>query len=346
MRAVVLERQGVVAVREVPDPRIEGPDDAIVRVSLSAICGSDLHFVHGKAPMESGESIGHEAVGVVERIGPAVTTVRVGDRVVVSFVISCGSCWFCRNRQTQLCEDFRNLGAGIFGGGLGGAQAELVRVPHADVNLLRVPDDVPDERALFVGDVLTTGVYAAGAAGVRDGDVVAVVGAGPVGFFVAQAARMLGAADVVALDSEPDRLAVVERVGVSGVNVRERHAQMALAERTDGRGADVAIEAVGSPDAFDVAVDVVRRGGVVTVIGMFTSETIAVPAGVFWARALDVRFAGVCPVHTCWERGLEAVRTGAIDPDPVVSHRLPLDEAPRGYELFEARRAMKVLLIP
>ncbi|HSL15175.1 MAG TPA: alcohol dehydrogenase catalytic domain-containing protein [Actinomycetota bacterium] len=346
MRAVVLEGSGTVAVREVPDPRVEDADDAIVRVTLSAICGSDLHFLHGKAPMEPGEPIGHEAVGVVERAGPSVTSVSEGDRVVVSFVIACGACWFCRVGQTQLCEDFRNLGAGIFGGGLGGAQAEYVRVPHADVNLLRVPGDVPDERAVFLGDVLTTGVYAAGSAGVGEGDVVAVVGAGPVGFFVAQAAKMLGAAEVVVLDTEPDRLAVAERVGASVVNVSERHAQMALADRTEGRGADVAIEAVGSADAFDVAVDVVRRGGVVVVVGMFTGESIEIPAGVFWARALDVRFAGICPVHAWWERALEAVRSKAIVPDPIVSHRLPLDDAPNGYELFDSRRATKVLLVP
>lgn len=342
----MFERPGVVRVRDVPDPELQASDDAIVRVSRSAICGSDLHLLHGKAPMEPGETIGHEAVGLVERAGPSVATVREGDRVVVSFVIACGGCWFCRNGQTQLCEDFRNLGAGIFGGRLGGAQAELVRVPHADVNLLRVPDDVTDDQAVFLGDVATTGLYGASAAGIGTDDVVAVIGAGPVGFFVTQAARLLGARDVVVLDMEPDRLALVERVRGSPVNVRERNPHTALAERTDGRGADVAIEAVGSPDAFDVALDVVRRGGVVTVVGMFTSESIEIPAGVFWARALDVRFAGICPVHSWWQRALDAVRTGGIDPDPIVSHRLSLDDAPEGYELFDSRRATKVLLSP
>ena len=176
MRAVVFREVGRVELAEVPDPRIEDPADAIVRVRLSAICGSDLHFVHGKAPLEPGETIGHEAIGVIEATGASVERFAPGDRVVVSCVIACGACWFCRHGQTQLCEDFRNLGAGIFGGNLGGAQAELVRVPVADVNLLRVPDDLDDERALFLGDILTTGMYAAGIAGIGARDAVAVVG--------------------------------------------------------------------------------------------------------------------------------------------------------------------------
>jgi threonine dehydrogenase-like Zn-dependent dehydrogenase len=346
VRAVVFEDVGSVAVADVPDPVLQKPDDAIVRVTLSAICGSDMHFFHGKAPLDRGETIGHEAVGVVQAVGPAVSRLREGDRVVASLVIACGACWFCRNGQTQLCDEFRNLGAGIFGGGLGGAQAERLRVPHADVNLLTLPEDVPDDHAIFVGDIGTTGVYAAGISGIEQGDVVAIVGAGPVGFFVAQAARRRGAADVVVLDVDPDRLALVERVGATSVNVHRQHPQVALADRTDGRGADVVVEAVGTPEAFDVAVDVVRRGGVVTVVGMFAGETLSVPAGVFWARALDVRFSGIVPVHAWWRETLEAVRSGAIDPDPVVSHRLPLDEAPKGYELFDSRRATKVLLVP
>lgn len=345
MRAVVLDRVGSVAVRDVPEPVPQEPDDAIVRVAMSAICGSDLHFVHGKAPLDPGQTIGHEAVGIVERVGPGVERVREGDRVVASFLIACGLCWFCLRGQTQLCDELNILGVGIFGGDLGGAQAELVRVPHADTNLLALPDDVPDDRAIFVGDALATGVYAAALSGIGPGDVVAVVGAGPTGFLIAQAARRAGA-DVLALDLEPDRLALAERFGVAAVDVRGRHPQVAVAERTDGRGADVAIEAVGTPAAFETAVDVVRRGGVVTIIGIFAGETIPISAGVYGARALDVRFAGLTPVHSWWRRALEDVRSGAIDPVALVSHRLPLDEAPRGYELFHARRATKVLLLP
>ncbi|GIU98691.1 MAG: glutathione-dependent formaldehyde dehydrogenase [Actinomycetota bacterium] len=346
MRAVVYEGVGKVAVAEVADPELVHPDDAIVRVRLAAICGSDLHFLHGKAPLEPGEPIGHEAVGVVEAVGPDVRRFRTGDRVAVSFVIACGACWFCGRGQTQLCEDFRNLGAGIFGGGLGGAQAELLRVPHADVNLLALPEELEDERAIFLGDVLTTGVYAAGVAGVEPGEAVAVVGAGPVGFFAAQAARARGADPVLVLDTLPDRLALAERVGAEPVDVSRRSPQMAVARRTGDRGADVVIEAVGHPSAFETALDIVRRGGRVAVVGMYAGEQVSAPLGVWWARALDVRFAGICPVHAWWERAMEDLRAGRIDPTPLVSHRLPLEEAPKGYELFDARRATKVLLVP
>jgi threonine dehydrogenase-like Zn-dependent dehydrogenase len=346
VRAVVFEELGRVSVRAVPDPQIEEPDDALVRVSVAAICRSDLHFLHGKAPLEPGEPIGHEAMGVVEAVGPQVEGFAPGDRVVVAFDIACGRCWFCGRGQTQLCEDFRMLGAGIFGGGLGGAQAERIRVPCADANLLRVPDDVDDERALFLGDVLTTGFYGAAISGIREGDTVAVVGAGPVGFFSVQAALVHGAGQVLALDMQPDRLALAEKVGAVTVDVSERHPQMAVAERTGGRGADVVIEAVGDTSALFTAVDAVRRGGIVTVLGMYTSETIDIPAGVWWARALQIRFGGVCPVHAWWDRALEEVRAGRIDPLPIISHRLSLDDAPVGYELFDSRAASKVLLSP
>lgn len=346
MRAVVYEDVGKVSVGEIPTPVLMEPGDAILRVTASAICGSDLHFFHGKAPLDPGETIGHEAIGVVEAIGPAVERFRPGDRAVVSFVIVCGACWFCTSGQTQLCEDFRNLGAGIFGGGLGGAQAEFVRVPAADVNLLHVPESMDDERALFLGDVLTTGYYGAAISDIGPSDTVAVVGAGPVGFFCVQAAVALGAAKVLALDLQPDRLRLAEAVGALAIDVRAQHAAMAVAEQTEGRGADVVIEAVGHPSAFETAVDAVRRGGRISVVGMYTSETIEIQAGVWWSRALDLRFAGVCPVHAWWERAMAEVAAGRIDPVPIVSHRLPLEEAPLGYELFDARRATKVLLLP
>lgn len=346
MRAVVYEGIRTVSVRDVPDAKVEEPADAVVRVTTSAICGSDLHFFHGKAPLDPGETIGHEAVGIVESVGAAVERFRPGDRVVVAFDIACGRCWFCRGGQTQLCEDFRSLGAGIFGGGLGGAQAELVRIPFADTNLLAIPPDVEDERALFVGDVLTTGYYAAAISGIRSGDVVAVVGMGPVGFFCVQGALLHGAGEVLALEMEAERLALAERVGAVPIDVSARNAQTAVAERTEDRGADVVLEAVGHPAALESALDIVRRGGSVTVVGMYTSETLEIPVGIWWTRALTVRFAGICPVHAWWERAMAEVVAGRIDPLPIVSHRLSLEDAPLGYELFDARRATKVLLAP
>ena len=345
MRAVVYRGIERVEVAEVPDPVLVEPSDAIVRVGLTAICGSDLHLYHGKAPLEPGDTIGHEAIGVVDAVGSSVTRFAPGDRVVVSFDIACGDCWFCRKGQTQLCDDFGFLGYGVFGGSLGGAQAELLRVPVADVNLLAVPDGLEDDRALFVGDALTTGVYAAGLAQIRDGDIVAVVGAGPVGFFCAQAA-LPSAASVLALDLDPSRLSIAERIGAIPVDVSARNAQTAVDEHTQGRGADIVIEAVGTPAAFERSVDIVRRGGTVVVMGVYTSELVQAQIGVWWIRALQIRFAGTTPIHAWWERAMAELEAGRLDPLPIVSHRLPLDEAARGYELFDTRQATKVLLEP
>ncbi len=346
MRAAVFDGEGGVELRDVPDPELADPGDAIVRVRVAAICGSDLHFLHGKAPLEPGDVTGHEAVGVVEAVGPDVGRFRPGDRVVTAFHIACGGCWFCRRGQTQLCERWRMLGAGLFGGDLPGTHAELVRVPLADVNLLAVPGDVADEEAVFVGDVLTTGYYGASISEIGAGDTVAVIGVGPVGFVVTQAALGLGAGRVLALDREPERLGLVARAGAEPVDITARNAKTAVDEATEGRGADVAIDAVGHPDAFEAAVDVVRRGGRVTVVGMYAGERIDLPIGVWWARAIDLRFAGICPVHAWWERSMAELRAGRLDPSPLVSHGLPLERAPEGFALFEARRATKVLLRP
>jgi threonine dehydrogenase-like Zn-dependent dehydrogenase len=346
VRAVVLEDVGRVAVRELPDPRLEEPGDAVVRVTASSICGSDLHFLHGKVPIEPEDAMGHEAVGVVEAVGPDVTRFSRGDRVVVAFDIVCGRCWFCLRGQSQLCEEFRNLGAGTFGGRLGGAQAELLRVPTADVNLLAIPAGVDDERALFVGDVLTAGFYAAALAAVRPGDRVAVVGCGPLGYACILSLRATGVADVLALERHPSRLSLAEAGGATPIDVRARHPQVAVADATEDRGADVVIEAVGHRDAFETAVDVVRGGGCVVVAGVYAGETTELQLGVWWARALRLIFSGACPVHAWWERSMLEVATGRIDPSTMVSHRLPLQRAQEGYELFASQRATKVVLLP
>jgi alcohol dehydrogenase len=253
VRAAVFRSEGVVAVEERPAPEVVEDDDAVVRVVRAGICGSDLHFFHGKAPMDPGTTMGHEAVGVVDRVGPAVTRVSPGDRVVTSFHIACGACWFCRRGQTGLCEEHRILGGGPFGGDLDGTQAGAVRVPVADVNLLPVPPGVDAERALFVGDVLTTGVYGASLTQAEPDDTVAIVGAGPVGFCLAQALLATGVRRVVALDRDTARLALIASTGAEPVDVRATNPEMALARLTAGRGADIAIDAVGASDAYATA---------------------------------------------------------------------------------------------
>jgi threonine dehydrogenase-like Zn-dependent dehydrogenase len=346
VRAAVFRSEGVVTVEERPTPEIVEDTDAVVRVVRAAICGSDLHFFHGKAPMDPGTTMGHEAVGIVDRVGAAVTRVSPGDRVVTSFHIACGSCWFCRSGQTGLCEDHRILGGGPFGGDLEGTQAGAVRVPVADVNLLPIPAAVDDERALFVGDVLTTGVYGASLAEAGPDDVVAIVGAGPVGFCLTLALLAGGVRHVVALDRDPVRLALLASIGAEPVDVRATNPEMALARLTEGRGADVAIDAVGASDAYVTAGDIVRRGGRVVVVGMYTGETTELQLGVSWIRGIRLVFAGETPVHAWWERTMEGVAAGRLDPLPLVSHRLPIGEAPAGYRAFDRRAATKVVLDP
>jgi threonine dehydrogenase-like Zn-dependent dehydrogenase len=346
VRAVVFGGEGVVRVDDVPEPDLRAPGDAIVRVTTTAICGSDLHFLHGKAPIDPGEVLGHEVVGVVEQVGAAVTRVRPGDRVVASFHAACGRCWFCVRGQTGLCDDDAILGAGPFGGGLAGAQAELVRIPAADVNLLGIPDAVDDERAVFVGDVLSTGVYAATLAATSPDDTVAVLGMGPVGFCTVQALLAEGVTTVYALDLDPARVRLADAAGAIAIDAGRTNPEMALARATEDRGADVVIDAVGAPAAYESALGIVRRGGRVVVVGIYAGEVVELQLGVYWARSVDVRFAGLCPVHAYWERAMALVAEGRVDPLPLVSHRLSLEEAPKGYELFDRREASKVLLRP
>jgi threonine dehydrogenase-like Zn-dependent dehydrogenase len=245
-----------------------------------------------------------------------------------------------------LCEDDAIFGYGIFGGALPGAQAERLRVPNADVNLLRIPDGVGDEAAVFLGDVLSTGFYGASLAGAGPDDVVAVLGCGPVGFCTIEGLRALGAPTVYALDRERSRLALAAAAGAIPVHVDERNPTTALAEATDGRGADAVIDAVGQHPAFEEAIDTVRRGGTVVVLGVYSSETIELQLGAYWSRALTLRFAGLTPVLAWWERALEVLERGEVDPTPLISHQLPLEDAAEGYALFDRREATKVVLEP
>ena len=346
MRAAVFRSEGVVETADVPEPSILASTDAIVRITRAGICGSDLHFFHGKAPMDPGTVMGHEAVGVVEETGTGVSTVRAGDRVVTSFHIACGACWFCRTGQSGLCDQHAILGGGPFGGDLPGAQAQFVRVPTADVNLLAVPAALDDERALFVGDVASTGVYAASLAAPAPQDVVAIVGAGAVGLCTAMALMAAGAPEVHVVDRDQARLELAASIGATPVDSTAANPEMVLSRLTDGRGADVVIDAVGAPDAYIASLEMVRRGGRVVIVGMYAAETVELQLGVAWIRGLDLRFAGETPVHAVWADTMAAVGAGRIDPLPLVSHRLPVDAAAEGYAAFDRRVATKVVLDP
>lgn len=349
MKGLVFKDIGKVAVEEVPDPKIEEDSDAIVRVTTAPICGSDLHLYHGRVPgLTEGTVIGHELVGVVEDVGPAVKKVKVGDRVIGSFVIPCGQCWWCRREEYNNCDNgnFRALGYGIFSGDLQGAQAEKVRMPNADITLLAIGDDLSDEQAVFAGDILTTGYYAAELARISEGDTVAVLGCGPVGIFTLQYAGLLRPGLLLGLDSVDERLELAEKVGATPLNISRRNPVTALAEMTDGRGADIAIDCVGEQKAFRNAYEMLRSGGHLVVVGVYVELEYPFPLGEAWRKNIEITFSGVTPVPRYWEKALEEVRAGRVDPTIIISHTLPLAEGPKGYELFDSKEATKVILKP
>lgn len=351
MKAVVYAGEGRVAVEDVPEPKIEEARDAIVRVTHTAICGSDLHLLHGKTPgMRPGAIIGHEFVGVVTDLADGVGGIAEGARVLGSFLIACGECYECTAAHYNLCRNKRALGQGPVSGDLDGAQAEYVRVPNADLNLKALDGglaDLGDESALFAGDILATGFYAAAISEIPAGGRVVVVGAGPVGLFCALAAQRAGAEQVLVLDVDTERVRFArERLGLDAIDTADEDPFGAVAGRTDGRLGDVAIEAVGSIPAFKVAMRCARDGGRVTVVGVYGSERYELPMGVAWVRGLDFRFASMANVHAHWDDALRAVAGGELDPTAIITHRLPLAEAEEGYRAFIEREAMKVVLTP
>jgi threonine dehydrogenase-like Zn-dependent dehydrogenase len=349
MKAVVFAGDGRVEVDDVPEPRIEEPSDAIVRVTRTSICGSDLHVLNGKTPgMRIGSVIGHEFVGVVTAAGAGIGSVRDGQRVLGSFLIACGRCDACLAHRFNFCSSRRALGLGTLTGDLDGAQAEYVRVPDADVNLRGLDQDfeaLDDEEALFAGDILGTGMYAADLAGASDTMRVVVIGAGPVGIFCALAARRRDAT-VFVLDHDADRVRfAVEELGLDAATPGDAAGEV-VASFYDGDLADVVIEAVGVTDAFRSAMRCARDGGRIVVVGVYGAERYALPMGMSWVRGLQIVFSGMGNVQAHWGEALTAVRDGAIEPKKLITHRLPLDDAPRGYEMFRSRQALKVVLEP
>ena len=343
MRAVVFVGDGKVKVEDVPAPRLEEPGDAVVSVSRTAICGSDLHLLDGKtAGMRVGGVIGHEFVGRVTDSGSEAFA--EGDRVLGSFLIACGECAPCRDGRFNFCRARRALGLGELTGDLDGAQAELVRVPNAALNLKKLDGPLAtlgDEAALFAGDVLTTGFYGAALAQAAPDSVVCVLGAGPIGLFAAQAAATKGAR-VLLLDLDDRRVDSAKGLGLEAYVAGETPHEV-VSDATGGL-AHTVIEAVGSVQAFKSAMRCARDGGRVVVLGVYGAERVDLSMGMAWIRGLDISFSGMANIQAHWDEALEAVLTGALDPTSIISHRLPLDEAIEGYELFSSREATKVVL--
>jgi threonine dehydrogenase-like Zn-dependent dehydrogenase len=346
MRAVVYIGDGV-ELQNLPRPRLTEPGDAVVRVTTTAICGSDLHVVHGRIPgMSPGGVLGHEFVGVIEEAGPETTRVRPGDRVLGSFSVPCGRCWYCERRLHGRCADQRIFGYGAFFGDLDGAQAEYVRVPNADLALHRLEPQLGDEQALFAGDIFTTGLEVAAEGRIEPGDTLLVIGCGPVGLMAIQAAAAFQPSRILAVDSVAARLLAARGLGAEPVDASTVNVPTWVHEQTSDRGADVVLECVGSVAALDTALDSVRRGGRVSVIGVHADPEWTVPLSLLFVRAVEIKFCGTANIVGRWDRALELIRDGAANPAAIISHRLPLDDAVAGYQLFDSRQALKVVLTP
>jgi 2-desacetyl-2-hydroxyethyl bacteriochlorophyllide A dehydrogenase len=344
MRAVTFQAPGEVRVDERPDPELQSRDEAIVAIEASGICGSDLHIYHGRVKVAPGFTIGHEFVGRVMRAGDDVTRVKEGDRVLGCFHTACGTCFFCLRGVYQKCDRVRVFGHGETLGSLQGTQAEQAVVPMANMTLRRVPDGLSDEVALFAGDVMGTGYHAVAEAGVRPGDSAAVLGLGPVGLCAVQIAVSAGAAPVFAIDTVADRLAVAERFGAIPVHLTEQSPRDEIRKATEKRGVDAAIDAVGHPDALDTAIRLTRNAGTVVAIGVY-AEPCRVHMGLVWIKAVTLR-SGQANVIGHVDRVLGMLAAGTLDPTPLVTHHMSLDDAPDAYAIYDRREALKIVLTP
>jgi 2-desacetyl-2-hydroxyethyl bacteriochlorophyllide A dehydrogenase len=344
MRAVTFQAPGEVRIEEKPDPGIGAADDAVVRVEASGICGSDLHIYHGRVPVEQGFTIGHEFVGTVLAAGDDVERVAVGDRVLGCFHTACATCAACLRSDYHRCERGRTFGHGSKLGDLQGAQAEQLLVPHANLTLRRVPAGMSDEVALFAGDVMGTGYHAVAHAGTRAGDTVAVLGLGPVGLCAVQAAVVSGAARVFAIDTVEARLAMAERFGATPLHLTEEDPKRAVRAATDGRGVDVVVDAVGDPGPLAMAISLVRDAGTVSGIGAYAGKG-EVPIGLAWLKGLTLRL-GLANVIAHVDRVLGLLEAGKLDPSPLVTHHMELDQAAEAYRLYDDREALKIVLTP
>jgi 2-desacetyl-2-hydroxyethyl bacteriochlorophyllide A dehydrogenase len=344
MRAVTFQAPGQVRIEEKPDPVLAAPDDALVRVEASGICGSDLHIYHGRVPVEPGFTIGHEFVGTVLAAGEEVDRVAVGDRVLGCFHTACATCAPCLRGDYHRCRNGQTFGHGSHLGDLQGAQAEQLLVPRANLTLRRVPEGMSSDVALFAGDVMGTGYHAVAHAGMRSGDTVAVLGLGPVGLCAVQAAFAGGAVQVFAIDTVAQRLAMAAEFGATPVHLTEQDPKREVRAATDGLGADVVVDAVGNPEPLALAVSLTRDAGTVSGIGAYSGRA-EIPLGLAWLKGLQLRL-GQANVIAHVDRVLALMAAGKLDPAPLVSSHMSLDQAAEAYEIYDRREALKIVLTP
>jgi threonine dehydrogenase-like Zn-dependent dehydrogenase len=385
MKAAVFHRPGKISVDEVPDPVLEAATDVILRVTSTAICGSDLHIYNGFFPQVRDLIVGHEFMGIVEETGASVTKLRKGDRVVVPFPVACGSCFFCSHDLPGHCENsneenygpegglLKQKGGGLFGytdlyGGYGGGQAQFVRVPYADFGPRKISSDFSDEEVLFLTDIFPTGYAAIDWAELKGGETVAVFGCGPVGLMAMKVAWLKGAGRVIGVDLENYRLETASRTAnAETINLAEKDPVQVIRDMTNGRGADVCVDAVGmeanrgvleklsnivhmqagSVNALRLCISAARRGGTVTVVGVYGMSYDNFPVGQIFDKALKLRF-GQAPVQKDIDELISWVEERKIRLDDIITHRLPLSEAAHAYEIFCNKKddCVKVVLRP
>ena len=390
MKALCWMGTGKVEVHDVADPILLNPHDAIVKVTRTAICGSDLHLFDGFIPtMEEGDILGHEFMGIVEETGKEVSNLRRGDRVVVPFTIACGGCGFCKMKLWSACDNtnpnahlmegaYGYSGSGLFGfshmmGGYAGGQAQYVRVPFANLGPLKIEIDLPDEKVLFLSDIFPTGYMAAENAQIQENDTVAVWGCGPVGQFAIASAFMLGAARVIAIDRFPERLDLARSIGAITVDYSEEDVSVltALKDLTGGIGPDACIDAVGMeahstelqgiydvvktkllleqdrPSVLRQAIQAVRKGGTVSIPGLYAGLIDKVPFGAAFGKGVSIKM-GQTNMHTYMKPLLARIEEGQIDPSYIISHRIGLDRAPDLYKIWRDKKenVTKIVIDP
>lgn len=376
MKAIVYEGIRNVKVKDVEDPKIHRSDDIIVRVTSTAICGSDLHLIHGFVPnLPRGFILGHETMGIVEEAGKEVTKVKKGDRVIVPFPVSCGHCWYCEHDLWSQCDNSNPNGetGGIFGysntyGGYDGGQAQFLRVPYANVGPRIIPEELSDEQVLFLTDILPTSLWGVDMAGVKPGDTVVVLGCGPVGLLAQKWAIYKGAGRVIAVDCIDFRLEHAKRFNqVETVNFQQHdNTGEYLKEITHG-GADAVIDCVGmdgkmsniekvesilklqggSKSAIEISTQAVRKGGTVVLVGVYGARYNNFPLGDFFSRNITLKM-GQCPAHSYIDPILELIKTGKFDATDIITHKLSIDKGEHAYKIFDGKddNCIKVILKP
>jgi alcohol dehydrogenase len=347
MKALVFYGPGEISLETMPLPRAR-PGEVVIRVTLTTICGTDLHILKGEYPVEPGLVIGHEPVGVIHEIGEGVTGYQVGDRVLVGAITPCGQCNFCLGGDWSQCGGA--IGGWKFGNTIDGAQAEYLRVPYAQANLAKIPDELTDEQVVLLADIASTGVSAAESADLQIGDTVAVFAQGPIGLCATAGAKLKGASLIIAVESDPVRIQMSRRMGADAVFDFNQHDVVEeIKHITGGRGVDVAIEALGTQATFENALRVLRPGGTLSSLGVYSGK-LSVPLEPFAAGLGDHKIVTtLCPGgKERMRRLMELVRQGRLDLTPLLTHTFPLDRITEAYQLFGERRegVIKIAIRP